>query len=501
MEGTVAWLLEMITKDWSKAGEAEEYEQRLESDADAVNIITMHSSKGLQFPLVFCPGISESNKRNEAIEKQGFIFANPENDYGKELELGSASAGKNYSYYMNQQLAEWMRLFYVGVTRAQYYCFIGYRKKAERGADDVIKPVEYLLNCHGIAGDLGKFNDSGVSFTTNPVMPNATEMRVVLPETVCPPLTAPQPPTVPGGFKIMSYSSLTANVHEHDFTPGAEEQITGGESSAAATGDNVPIFADFPGGALSGDCVHAVFEQLDFSCVNNTGWQDAPELRSLLEASLARFGRVAGRPGTEIFQRNLEIRRGQLAALVEQTLTTPILPGMRLADVKGDDQLAELEFYFSVPVAIAVDKLETLLRRHFHCTAWGDGALLNFDFAKSGFMNGKIDLVFKAGGKYWLADWKTNSLGRAYSNYTPDAIRNSMVASRYPVQAAIYTVALDRLLRQRLPDYCPEEHFGGVFYLYVRGMDGNSADTGVFHMPYHADFVENLKEVFPGGSL
>ena len=116
-------------------------------------------------------------------------------------------------------------------------------------------------------------------------------------------------------------------------------------------------------------------------------------------------------------------------------------------------------------------------------------------------MNGKIDLFFEHGGKYWIADWKTNWLGRKYSTYNHAALSSDMIANSYLMQAAIYVLAVDKFLKSRVRDYDYNRHFGGVFYLFVRGMDGKRPDQGVFTMRPELDFIRELAEIFPGGAL
>ena len=115
-------------------------------------------------------------------------------------------------------------------------------------------------------------------------------------------------------------------------------------------------------------------------------------------------------------------------------------------------------------------------------------------------MNGKIDLFFEHGGKYWIADWKTNWMGRTYRAYNHAALNSDMIANSYLMQAAIYVLAVDKFLKSRVRDYDYNRHFGGVFYLFVRGMDGKRQDQGVFTMRPELDFIRELAEIFPGGA-
>lgn len=513
MDGLLNWLQERITGGEDDAA----YEQRLESDDDAVKILTVHKSKGLQFPIVFCPSLwGWGFMPGKRKEEEFFFHRETNNGYKIFLELGTKNFAGSQLYYRREKLAEAVRLFYVAVTRAKYYCCIAHREQKKK-RDNAIEYltgnlVDSTISQYLLTGTPPLTVGAGVGIgsawrqSDNIKFSEPAEYKKlerVKKETVLLPLDGRNfPRRVPHDFRIMSFSSMTAGEHENDFTPGGEETIAAGVATTpavAALGDSQPLFADFPSGALSGDCIHSILEKFDFQQIYEPGWREHPEVRELIEKNLIQFGRVDGNAGSEHYTRSLEARRRQICAMLEQVLSTPLLPGIVLAKIPCRQRLAELEFYFSVPDKIQISRLEALLQEKFPSPMWQYRNPLGEETAKYGFMNGKIDLVFQERGKYWLADWKTNSLGMPYRNYNQTALKNSMISSFYLAQAAIYTVALDRFLTMRLPHYTPEKHLGGAFYLYTRGMNGESPETGVFHMPYDREMLERLKEIFPGG--
>lgn len=159
-----------------------------------------------------------------------------------------------------------------------------------------------------------------------------------------------------------------------------------------------------------------------------------------------------------------------------------------------------MEFFFQVADPVRLDELSGLLRRNFHPATAVELGHIGVKAPRRGFMNGKIDLFFEHGGKYWIIDWKTNWLGRPYSAYNQDALAADMIAKTYLMQASVYALAVDKYLKFRLPDYDYERNFGGVFYLFVRGMDGCSPNQGAFKMRPEQSFIRELSEIFPGGA-
>lgn len=110
-----------------------------------------------------------------------------------------------------------------------------------------------------------------------------------------------------------------------------------------------------------------------------------------------------------------------------------------------------------------------------------------------GFVKGYIDLVFEYDGRYYIADYKSNWLGERYEDYAPGRLAEAMSESFYDLQYLLYTVALHRYLKLRLPDYDYDRHVGGVYYLFVRGMQpSRGASSGVYATRPDRALVERL---------
>ncbi len=178
-----------------------------------------------------------------------------------------------------------------------------------------------------------------------------------------------------------------------------------------------------------------------------------------------------------------------------RVLATPLDAAgrLRLVDVPRARRLDELEFYY--PLERFDDAgLRRLLRAH----GLGAGPFaaavdrLRFE-AATGFMKGFIDLVFEADGRWWLVDYKSNRLGDGPDAYAADRLPEVMARHAYFLQYLVYTLVLHRMLRLRLPGYDYERHVGGVFYLFLRGMDpARGPASGVFHDAPPRALVEAL---------
>ncbi|MEB3185372.1 MAG: hypothetical protein VKM97_05760 [Cyanobacteriota bacterium] len=182
---------------------------------------------------------------------------------------------------------------------------------------------------------------------------------------------------------------------------------------------------------------------------------------------------------------------GSVLAALQQLVHTPLgaeLGGLRLADLEPGGWLNEMAF--DLPLAIAGERLvrssglAELFRRHDggrFGSAYGR-QLQELSVASRGFLTGSIDLVFRCGERWWVADWKSNFLGQrdpqaaavrcGPNDYSTAAMEQLMAANHYPLQAHLYLVALHRYLRWRLPGYAPERHLGGYAYVFLRGVPG-----------------------------
>jgi exodeoxyribonuclease V beta subunit len=222
----------------------------------------------------------------------------------------------------------------------------------------------------------------------------------------------------------------------------------------------------FPGGAKAGTMIHEIFQALDFSSAT-------PDLINTLTGDRLRAHGYA--PGW----------RPAVAALVTNTVTTPLAGRsgtFTLSSLRPGDWLTELEFFLPLGFVTSQELRDTAEQLGALLTPAMTTTLANLRFQPlKGLVRGFMDMVFLHDGRYYLVDWKSNWLGNTAADYAQQQLAREMTRQGYPLQYLLYTVALDRYLSGRLPGYCYEEHFGGVFYLFLRGMAGpQGGDEGIY---------------------
>ena len=525
------WLGRRI-HDAARDGENEERARRLESDAEAVQVITIHRSKGLEFPIVFCPYMWDG--RPGGKDKHVPMFHNPDNADVRTIDVGRE--GNRFAQHQKMELEEArgedLRLLYVALTRARHQAILWWA-----GANDSQhSPLARLLfdrDARGVVGPYGAKtrSDAAVESTLGALGSCVSVERVGEPSTGRWTEDAGPPPfleaaafdrTLDVGWRRSSYSSITRALHEQpNVGSEPEQQLTSDEDgpavpvpvgrAGAGPGGGDPAvalgLADMPGGALVGTVIHGVFEHTEF---------DAPDLTAAVTAALA--GEVARR---NVHLGSTEVVAAGLCAAIAAPLG-PVVDDVALRAIARVDRLDELTFEIplvggdtpsaSLHVAAVADLLEEHLpvddpvRRYApHLRDPALGGVLR------GYLTGSLDLVFRLpGDRFVLADYKTNRLGTPEDtltswHYRPEALQAEMVAAHYPLQALLYAVALHRYLRWRLRGYDPEVHLGGILYLFVRGMSAvapgpaGAPPPGVWSWRPPARLVEALSDLFDRG--
>ncbi|MCF1958468.1 PD-(D/E)XK nuclease family protein, partial [Escherichia coli] len=232
----------------------------------------------------------------------------------------------------------------------------------------------------------------------------------------------------------------------------------------------------FPRGAVAGTFLHSLLEVLDFSQPIDELW-------------------IQGQLTAQGFD---EKWAPLLVTWMETLFHTPLnSQGLCLADIPKSQQLDELQFYLPIEKEVSSAQLTQLISQFDplskRCPA------LQFQQVE-GMLKGFIDLVFSWEGKYYVVDYKSNWLGESSEDYTQEAMMNAMMDHRYDLQYQLYTLALHRFLQQRIPDYDYRTHFGGIYYLFLRGIDKEHPGNGVYaYLPDEA-FVLALDSLFTGKS-
>ncbi|MEQ9915971.1 exodeoxyribonuclease V subunit beta [Pectobacterium aroidearum] len=466
----VRWLSQQIVQP---NPQAESQQLRLESDRHLVQIVTIHKSKGLEYPLVWLPFISHFR-----VQDQG-IYHDRET-YQAVLDLQNHEESQTLAE--EERLAEDLRLLYVALTRSIYHCSVGVapiqRSRKKDGSSDMHQSaLGYLLQrgkeaeAATLVSELEGMVGDGVALTPlqateeqrwQPDRPELAELRARHIER-----------QLRDGWRVTSYSGLQqhGSAGAQDLVPRLDIEAIG-ERQETDEAQLTPH--TFPRGASPGTFLHSLFETLDFTQPVDDAWL-AEQLQ--LQGFEAHWHPV-------------------LKAWMDTLLQTPLNEqGMTLSALDNADKQAELQFYIPIEAPIQAAQLDRLAKHHDPLSARCPA--LSFQQVK-GMLKGFIDLVFRWEGRYYLLDYKSNWLGPDASAYTQTAMMQSMAEHRYDLQYQLYTLALHRYLRHRIADYDYERHFGGVFYLFLRGVEESHPGNGIFACRPSAEFVFGLDMLFKG---
>ena len=461
---------------------------RLETDENAVMISTIHASKGLQYPVVFVPFAwdAPSGKADRAL------FHNDAGDLvldlaGREENLQRAAAERN---------GEAARLLYVALTRAEFRCYAVWG--GINGAVD--SPLFQLLHGGSASGDGKRFSalgdleildevrrlsgggDTGILAGMMPS--DAPADGYHSPEATDTPYTCRTlGPPPRDDWRVASFSGMTSGTghafepHDHDTTPVDTASVPAAPEPPSG---GLTIF-DFPRGAKAGTCLHEIFELLDYPLLNSDF------ITSTANSALAGNG----------FHEQWLPTVGSMVADVTSARIIPDHPEFCLAQLQKGDWQAEMEFYLPIR-QLAPDTLLSLFEGVLDEELFGDyyEVLNRLSFRQSrGMLQGFIDLVFTHNGRFYILDWKSNHLGMKTSDYNQDTMHESMCRSAYILQYHLYTLALDRLLKLRLPGYSYDKQFGGVIYLYLRGISAGPEGNGIYFARPLPEFIRRAGEM------
>jgi len=467
----VRWLAQEVAQP---NGQSASQQLRLESDRHLVQIVTIHKSKGLQYPLVWLPFIANYREAATGIyhDRESYQALLDLRDDAQSIELAE-----------EERLAEDLRLLYVALTRSVYHCSVGIAplikgNRKKEGSSDLHRSAAGWLLQQGEPADAAGLREQMLALQNDAV-------ETVLAET---PESAPWQPErhiaeslsskalsrqLRDEWRVTSYSGLQQHGPSMtlDLLPRLDVDAAG-EAQGQQAGQLTPHA--FPRGAAPGTFLHGLFEDLDFTQPIDETW---------LSEQLA---------GQGLSEAWLPVMKQWL----ENVLATPLNEtGVSLNQLPTESRQVELQFYLPVQQMLSAEKLDRLAH-HYDPLSAGCPAL-NFQQVQ-GMLKGFIDLVFRWQGKYYLLDYKSNWLGESGEHYTPEAMAEAMRAHRYDLQYQLYTLALHRYLRHRLADYDYQEHFGGVIYLFLRGVEGTASENGIFRTCPDAAFVRSLDALFAG---
>jgi exodeoxyribonuclease V beta subunit len=484
IRGLLRWLRRELAGDGA-AGDAAQL--RLETDETAVQLVTIHKSKGLEYPVVYCPYLWSSDVRKPRIP----LSFHDEDDRAR-LDVGSTEYKRHAGRRAREELAEGSRVAYVALTRAKHLAvvlwggFEGMEKSALAGLlhghDGESKsraPAAIpRLDDDELCADLQRLADAS----------DGTIGVATLDESPAPPYCPAETAEVelcariasrelPLWRRTSSFSGLVADHEADEKDHDAVTELAEPPPAPDRTGPPAHLVG-FPGGRTAGSCFHTIYEHADFA--------DRDDLRAVTEDKLAAFGFDAARWS------------GDVAAAIGASLDTDV-GGFTLSQLSKDDRLDELEFILPAQgELVTADQIAAVLRVSDVFPAGYLQRVADLGFVPlRGYLKGFIDLVFCRQGQWHVVDYKSNRLGDHMAAYSDEAMGREMAHHHYFLQYHLYVVALHRLLRYRIPDYDYDRHFGSALYLFFRGMaPANGPKYGVFRDRPRRELVEELSALF-----
>jgi len=496
MPQLINWLGARLNPDSPRL---EEHELRLEKDDTAVQVVTIHKSKGLQYPVVFCP----FTWADSHVSADEFIFHNEDNK--RIYEIGGPDYDKHKKQAQKELLAENIRLLYVALSRAKFQCYLGWGRinKTEASAPaylfhrpdnlDAADPVSSLGASMKKLGDGDLLRDlenlaarsNGcveiVDYIQKPLI-RYTSPDEGHGDLMCRTFSA----VIPAPKRLSSFTALihatraATETHDAEELYSAEKPAAGGFASAPHQAE-ANIFT-FPRGAEAGILLHSILQELDFS----QNRSDA--LSTAIQTKLSLYGFAPDWTDT-------------LLRSITSLLKVNLDPGFTLSMIPRENTCREMEFFYPLKT-ITPEKLRSIFR-HGEVLLRETGipsSLERLDFQPSkGYMHGFIDLLFMHNGKYYIVDWKSNHLGDSPESYAAQNLKQAMLSNSYYLQYFIYTLAVDRFLKSRIKDYAYDTHFGGVYYFFLRGISEDpNAGNGVFFDRPDIQIIERLNRELIG---
>ncbi|MDB2384584.1 exodeoxyribonuclease V subunit beta [Endozoicomonas sp.] len=495
------WLTEAIE---SPNKNAAEQQLHLESERDLVKIVTIHKSKGLEYNVVFLPFICSWREEKQPIYHD-------EHDHHTILDLEGDTNTKTFAE--KERLAEDLRLLYVALTRSVHSCYLGIApfKTGNSQKEDTD------LHRSGIGRLLNDGNPILASDLPDIIKTLATSQSAFA---VAPPpeanLTRYQPPAekeqtlsalvfngaIEKDWWVTSYSALSKNSSSHTVPlptaalptePDASMETAGHDlevreepvasSEDNEEDDNPHSLFQFPKGARPGTFLHTLFEELDEQ--HDFSIKEDIELDAFVREQLLLAGYE-------------EHWSEALCNMLKTCLQTPLDgDNLYLDRISTHQRKAEMEFYLPID-RLNATALNQLIAQHDPLSQ--QAGLLDFQQVQ-GMLKGFIDLTFEHNGQWYVLDYKSNWLGARMDSYSREQMTMAMIDHRYDLQYQLYSLALHRLLKQRIPDYDYDQHFGGVIYLFLRGVTQNDQKRhGIFDHRPSRQLIEQMDQLFSGQS-
>ncbi len=466
---------------------------RQESERPKVQIMTIHTSKGLEFPVVFLAGGFTQGRNADYWQFH--------DEHGHRVYDISQNPKWKEQFHA-EQIEEDLRLYYVALTRAIYKLYLPMFRPDDRVS--LAGPVAHFLylSIQDVFENFSTEEVRHVDVRGNdmyaaepiPVLEESAPPEAPEPKPEIPLVTRLTPEPLPSfASRARLVGSFSAFAHHSTVKKDAMSLLDKLNSFADEHGlkqdENLTLRElyrdesrsarlELPSGTETGTMLHEMFENIPFNAVRPMA--SAEDLLNgdtldIIDEILAEHELAPPHPDADVLAWH-----GEVARLIYNTLRTPLIGDFCLADLGEDERIHEMEFFFPACRGNVVPEI-----------AYRDGFLLGF-----------IDLIFRHAGKYYILDWKSNYLE---TGYAPASLRDCMDEAGYHLQYKVYTVAVIKWLSRILPDFDPMRDFGGGFYLFLRGLDPEGQSDGIFFHELSGpdeleDYERELSDLFREGS-
>ncbi|WMY95475.1 MAG: exodeoxyribonuclease V subunit beta [Arsenophonus sp.] len=484
----IRWLAQQIDKPDPLL---DNQKRRLENNTDFVFISTIHKSKGLEYPIVWLPFICKFSQQKLAIfhERKKFQICLDLTGNPKSLKLAD-----------EERLAEDLRLLYVALTRAIYHCSVGVAPLCKKYNNEKLCDTDVHKSALGYLLQKGKKGSSALLFNALRSLVNkdigitlANNINAFSPyykkTKVIKLLAKKFSGKIDDIWRVTSYSELK----KHDISTLSNKAIDSNlnvdiglkplncklknyqksHNFLFQKEESKKNVHTFPKGVIAGNFLHSILELLPFNEDPKEAWL----IERLEEVGFSSDW------------------ASMLKIWLINIFNLPLLENdFRLSNILSEYRLNEMKFCFSIKKILCPSLLDDLAHRYDFLSK--NSPPLNFEKVK-GVLKGYIDLIVFWKKKFYLIDYKSNWLGEDSFSYNQQAIKNSMIHHRYDLQYQLYTLAIHRYLRNRLPNYDYQKHFGGVIYLFLRGIyTKNSHGYGIYYNLPVYPFINSLDKLF-----
>ena len=455
---------------------------RLDSEANLIEIVTIHGSKGLEYPMVCCPFVSESDAVRSGFNQ---LY----NDATSTYDMVWKASVQQTKQLANDQLAEDVRLLYVAFTRAKYHLNLSWQPF--KGVENT--PLWHLISAGNLpaiknssADEFKHFFEQLSHCVVNPVASDIwaaagndgkekTWQLKSLSRQFYEPAVARSYSAL-----LKSHGSAVSNVGEDDWSDNAEQGLARDEGIDGALVEPEEDFDchalnmfNFPRGAHPGNFLHLVYEEIDF--------QDSMSFLTCIER-LSQQYLIDEKWHSCLVEHTQQFMQKELAPL-----------SVALADLSSLQVKKEMGFHLMAKKTQG-HEISNILSQYR-----GDERAVSFNNIE-GLFKGFIDLIFEHEGKFYVLDYKSNHLGLSFSDYHQDAMHEAMLGHHYDLQYLVYTCALHLYLQQRIKNYSYEKHIGGVFYIFLRGINDED-NAGIYYQRPSLSIINRLVNCFEVGDV